>query len=45
MYNGLPRPLKEISALGKFKKTLFEILVTHSFYSIDEFMEYIENSV
>jgi hypothetical protein len=38
IFNGLPKAIKDISSkLKKFKIALKHYLLTHSFYSLDEF--------
>jgi hypothetical protein len=38
MFNGLPKAIKDISSKPeKFKIALKHILLTHSFYGLDEF--------
>ena len=39
IYNHLPKHLKEISALCKFKTAIFRFLTEFCFYSIDEYFE------
>ncbi|PSN43845.1 hypothetical protein C0J52_11887 [Blattella germanica] len=44
MYNFLPHYVKEISALSRFKKALYKILIDNCFYSTDEYFGNTNNS-
>lgn len=40
IYNKLPNIVKESTSLAIFKSKLFEFLINHLFYSVEEFMNY-----
>ena len=44
LLNHLPQYIKEIPALCKFKITLKTFLLKHCFYSIDEFLSYVDKT-
>ena len=39
MYNHLPKYLKEIPTITKFKKTLYAYLTDHGYYTVNEYFK------